>query len=592
MTALVEHRTFLDDILNRQAKRRSLIDPGHVFPAAPTLTERPDVASNTLKGAAVEASKDSVVNYIAEEETVRNDHTAWYGASGEFGSNYVLGAKEGQICEEYPALRKLMDLKSALVEHNSHPPLFLPLPSTSPDDLQTALGSVKFDVILINRLSSWEATASLPVRQISADPGFVFLWVGKGDEEGLERGRECLAKWGFRRAEDIVWVKTNRGRGEVLPASLVRHDADSEVIDGDVGQDEAGSDGRPPLMVADNGGLLASQKEHCLMGIRGTVRRSTDMRFVHCNVDTDVMIWEQGEQAGNGDSVASHLPPYLYTLIENFCLGTRRLELFSPAPRDSQRRGWVTSSIFPLSDGSASTDILIDHEQVAQFEETTYASMIPQADGRPVLPFSFEVDALRPKSPQRKPRNLPNAGSSGQGGPPGRFPPRQQSQPQYQQDLGQQTWMDPSQMVNMAIPMGIGNPMASQGFNPMLGSQMPMGMPMNMGMVNPLMMGMGMPMGLPMTMGMPMGMGMGMSMGMPMGMGLGGMQSTAYAGGPLLRQFNGMDTAMGVNGGQPGFADLQNGMGTGTGRDQPSEQGQGGPQGGPQGGMNWQGGWQ
>ena len=29
------------------------------------------------------------------------------------------------------------------------------------------------------------------------------------------------------------------------------------------------------------------------MGIRGTVRRSTDTRFVHCNVDTDVMVWEQ-----------------------------------------------------------------------------------------------------------------------------------------------------------------------------------------------------------------------------------------------------------------------------------------------------------
>lgn len=32
------------------------------------------------------------------------------------------------------------------------------------------------------------------------------------------------------------------------------------------------------------------------MGIRGTVRRSTDGHFVHCNVDTDVIVWEGDEQ--------------------------------------------------------------------------------------------------------------------------------------------------------------------------------------------------------------------------------------------------------------------------------------------------------
>lgn len=44
--------------------------------------------------------------------------------------------------------------------------------------------------------------------------------------------------------------------------------------------------------------LFTPTIEHCLMGIRGTVRRSTDSFLVHCNVDTDVLIWEgdpQGE---------------------------------------------------------------------------------------------------------------------------------------------------------------------------------------------------------------------------------------------------------------------------------------------------------
>ncbi len=89
------------------------------------------------------------------------------------------------------------------------------------------------------------------------------------------------------------------------------------------------------------------------MGIRGTVRRSTDSWFVHCNVgefirrqnlliyllifslDTDVIIWE-------GDPVdPTRKPPEMYTLIENFCLGFRRLEVFGKL--SSLRRGWVTA---------------------------------------------------------------------------------------------------------------------------------------------------------------------------------------------------------------------------------------------------------
>ena len=31
-----------------------------------------------------------------------------------------------------------------------------------------------------------------------------------GCAEGLEAGRHCLKKWGFRRCEDICWIKTNK----------------------------------------------------------------------------------------------------------------------------------------------------------------------------------------------------------------------------------------------------------------------------------------------------------------------------------------------------------------------------------------------
>lgn len=50
--------------------------------------------------------------------------------------------------------------------------------------------------------------------------------------------------------------------------------------------------------------------------------------------DTDVIIWE-------GDAAdPTRKPPEMYQLIENFCLGMRRLELFGRY--HSLRPGWVT----------------------------------------------------------------------------------------------------------------------------------------------------------------------------------------------------------------------------------------------------------
>lgn len=57
---------------------------------------------------------------------------------------------------------------------------------------------------------SWDTLQELPLASLAADPSFIFLWVGSGAGEGLERGREVLAKWGYRRCEDVCWVKTNR----------------------------------------------------------------------------------------------------------------------------------------------------------------------------------------------------------------------------------------------------------------------------------------------------------------------------------------------------------------------------------------------
>lgn len=111
------------------------------------------------------------------------------------------------------------------------------------------------------------------------------------------------------------------------------------------------------------------------MGIRGTVRRSTDSNIVHCNVDTDVVVWEGDAEGSSRFPFFSPLaipslraqmrtrtddrfssspadpnlkPPEVQSLIENFCLGTRRLHLYG-SPH-ALRRGWLTvSSPYPAS---------------------------------------------------------------------------------------------------------------------------------------------------------------------------------------------------------------------------------------------------
>lgn len=120
----------------------------------------------------------------------------------------------------YPKQRRLLELKKAAVASCACTPYILPFSA------HQQLSGTKFDVIVLDPpygpRFGWDDLAALPVPQLAAEPSFVFLWVGSGAGEGLERGREVLAAWGYRRCEDVVWVKTNKesnngpGVGDVL----------------------------------------------------------------------------------------------------------------------------------------------------------------------------------------------------------------------------------------------------------------------------------------------------------------------------------------------------------------------------------------
>ncbi|KAF9006944.1 MT-A70-domain-containing protein [Cyathus striatus] len=317
-------------------------------------------------------------NYVPEEETIRNDYSQRYVDGGEWPQNWVLGAEPEHRFEEYPKQQRLLNLKKAAVSNHALPPSYLPLSNL------TSLHPCKFDVILLDPSFSssftWEHLQELPIPNLAADPSFIFLWIGSGAGDALERGREVLARWGYRRCEDVVWVKTNKTTN-------------------------MGPGTDPPTT-----SLLTRTKQHCLMGIRGTVRRSTDSWFVHCNVDTDVIIWE-------GDPMdPTRKPPEMYTLIENFCLGLRRLEIFGRL--SSLRRGWVTAlgadqyDRLPISeDGSLHVED-VEGGRAIKWEQRRWEEGIKELSngGKPVVPMTHDIDHLRPKSPVRHNQSLPATG--------------------------------------------------------------------------------------------------------------------------------------------------------------------------------------
>lgn len=295
-----------------------------------------------------------------------------------------------------------------------------------------------------------------------------------------------------------------------------------------------------------------------------------DLTYTYASTpDTDVIIWE-------GDpSDPTRKPPEMYTLIENFCLGTRRLEIFGKES-SSLRRGWVT-----VLGGSASIDgedISLPDSIPVPFDEVSAAtdsgeSMIATRwekeiwengirelagsgsgsgggnGGKPVVPMTAEIDALRPKSPFR-PGQQQQGGQGGSGGP--RFNSGGGSDNRGSMGMsgfggnvgmaGQGQAQNANQMMGMGMGLG---PM--MGMN-MGGMQMPM--PMNV---------MGGSEGMGMT-GWPGGMGMmynGMpNMGMMPMMGNMGQMGLGGNGAGFQGQGQGQNQSQNAGGGAGGGAFL------------------------------------
>lgn len=437
----------------QQSRRLDQLKERFGFASGSNDAATPANVAHDVKGKSRAAAEHSTLgpNYSSREHTLRNDYSQHFvdTGAGQLPANAVRNPWSSSRFQEYPKLRRLVQLKDSLVTRVAHAPTYLqadlrpslqPFRGTSRSTDQFHLGSlipVKYDVVVIDpplgayeweatptastsassthkaATWTWEEVAALPVPQLAAKESFVFLWVGSGAGDGLERGREVLAKWGYRRCEDIVCIRTNH-----------RED------------DQAGTGTQQPSTSS----AFTRSSQHCLMGIRGTVRRSTDARFVHCNIDIDVILWpgtEGGDAADQGDARQARMktlpdmvskPPELYQTIENFCLGTRRLELFGR--NRNLRRGWLTIGleVGPASPGwpqdgkialpDAGLPMLLESQEEGLRDHLDYLQIPKPYDkveydanfgvDRPgcdlrdrcnLVPFVEEIDQLRPKSP-------------------------------------------------------------------------------------------------------------------------------------------------------------------------------------------------
>ncbi|PIK49806.1 putative methyltransferase-like protein 14-like [Apostichopus japonicus] len=302
-----------------------------------------------------------------------NDYCQHFVNTGQRPQNFIRDVGMGDRFEEYPKLKELIRLKDELIARTNSPPMYL---KCDFDNFDLAELSTEFDVIYIDppleefrhrpgvvanqRFWSWEEIMRLDIPAVAAHRSFLFMWVGS-TSDGLQHGRQCLREWGFRRCEDICWIKTNITK--------------------------------PGSISLEHGAVLQRTKEHCLMGIKGTVRRSTDGDFIHANVDLDVIITEEPPQ-GSLDK-----PEEIFHIMEHFCLGRRRLHVFGED--HTVRPGW-------LSVGPQLTN--------SNYSKETFQTFFNKSQTDCLTGCSDEIERLRPKSPPSKNKGGGPGGQRGRGG--------------------------------------------------------------------------------------------------------------------------------------------------------------------------------
>lgn len=134
------------------------------------------------------------------------------------------------------------------------------------------------------------------------------------------------------------------------------------------------------------------------MGIKGTVRRSTDGHIIHANIDTDVIIAEEPPYG------STQKPEDMYRIIEHFALGRRRLELFGED--HNIRAGWLTVGK-ELSSSNFLSEAYI--KNFADKDGKVWqggGGRNPPPEASHLVMTTPEIELLRPKSPMKNQQQM------------------------------------------------------------------------------------------------------------------------------------------------------------------------------------------
>lgn len=338
--------------------------------------ENNDKDNNNQSDSNNKGGQEILVNNIKAEGGAykgcpKNDYCLNFVETGQRPQNFIRDYEDERRFLKYPKLNELIRRKNEVLQKRATPAMWIQC-DLKTYDLST-LG--KFDVILIDPplpeyyrraknlgvdltpFTPWtfEEIENLRIDLLADNCCFLFVWVGAG--EGLDKGRQLLKSWSFRRCEDIVWLKTN-----IHNFSTKNCDNSEDT-------------------------LLQHTKEHCLVGIKGAVKRGIDGHFIHANIDTDVIVSEEPPFGSTSK------PEELYQIIERFCLGRKRIELFGE--ERNKRPGWLT-----LGNSLSSTNFDLDTYNSFFVGDLCYPEVQGYKGGR-YVGCTPEIESLRPRSPPR-----------------------------------------------------------------------------------------------------------------------------------------------------------------------------------------------
>jgi mRNA (2'-O-methyladenosine-N6-)-methyltransferase len=209
---------------------------------------------------------------------------------------------------------------------------------------------------------SWTADqiAALPIGQLVAGedgaikPACLFFWCGSWPHQ-YEQACIMLRRWGFELVEEVVWLQTSNTVAAQHYSQLYTN-RDAELP---------------------TDGVFQSTYERCLVAVRQPNEAKRElppqersMPFLNRCCDVDVFVGELP-----AESRSRKKPDAFYEMVERFCTGTHRLELFA----ESYRTGWVSVGIenphFPF-----------DPAAIRAMPAT--------------LPYDEQVDCFRPRQPR------------------------------------------------------------------------------------------------------------------------------------------------------------------------------------------------